>query len=149
MDRENENGRVGGVDLPVGRRTWQVLRQLPGGGVDRRLNVIGGGVDVAVEIELHGDRGHAERARRGHLRDAGNLRDLPLERLRDRGGHRVRGSARQRRGDRDRRKVDLRQGRDRQLRVGDQADQQNGDHQQRRGDGAMDEGGRYAAEHLA
>ena len=81
--------RIGGVDLAIGRRTWQILRQLPGGGVDRSLDVVGGGVDVAVEVELDGDRGRAERARRRHLRDAGYLRDLPFERLGDRGRHRV------------------------------------------------------------
>ncbi len=117
------NRRVGRVDLPIGRRIRQVFRQLPGGGVDGALNVVGGGVDVAIEFELNGDRGYAERTRRGHLRDARYLGDLALERLRDRGGHGVRGRARQRSRDRDRRKVDLRQRRDGQRRKGDQADQ--------------------------
>ncbi len=83
LNGQDEDGRVGRVDLAIGRRTRQILRQLPGGGVDRGLDVVGGGVDVAVEIELNGDRGRAERTRRRHLRDARNLRDLPFERLRD------------------------------------------------------------------
>ena len=90
-----------GIDLAIGRRARQVLRQLPGGGVDRGLDVVGRGVDVAIEIELHGDRGRAERARRRHLRYAGDLRDLPLERLGDRRGHRLGRGAGQRGADRD------------------------------------------------
>ena len=140
-------GRVGGVDLAIGRRTGQILRQLPGGGVDRSLDVVGGGVDVAVEIELDGDRGRAERARRRHLRDAWYLRDLPFERLRDRGRHRVRGRAGQLSRDGDRRKIDLRQGRNRQRWEGDEADQQHRDHDERGRDRAVDEGGGDALVH--
>ena len=55
-DRQDEDRRVGRIDLAIGRRARQVLRQLPRRGVDRGLDVVGGGVDVAVEIELDGDR---------------------------------------------------------------------------------------------
>ena len=54
--RQDHDRRVGRVDLAVGRRRRQVARQLPSGGVDRGLDVVGGGVDVAVEIELQRDR---------------------------------------------------------------------------------------------
>ncbi len=147
LNGQDEDRRVGGVDLAIGRRTGQILRQLPGGGVDRSLDVVGGGVDIAVEIELDGDRRHAERARRRHLRDARNLRDLAFERLGDRGRHRIRRSARQRSRDRDGWKVDLRQGRDRQRREGDQPDQKHRDHDERGRDRAMDEGGGEALVH--
>ncbi len=147
LDGENENGRIRGIDLSIGRRTGQVFRQLSCGRVDRRLNIVGGRVDIALEIELNRYPGRAERTRRCHLRNAGNLRDLALERLGDRSGHRLRGGARQRRGDGYRRKIDLRQGRHGQVRIGDQADQEDGDHQQRRSDGAMDEGSGDASEH--
>ena len=139
LNGQDEDGRVGRVDLAIGRRTRQILRQLSRGGVDRGLDVVGGGVDVAVEIELDGDRGRAERTRRRHLRDARDLRDLTLERLRDRSRHRVRGSAGQRRRDGDGRKVDLRQRRDRQRREGDEADQEHRNHDERGCDRAMDE----------
>ena len=49
------------------------------------------------------------------------------------------------RRDLDGREVDLRQRRDRQARVGDQADEQDADHEQRGGDRAADEGGGDAA----
>ena len=55
LHRQDHDRRVGRIDLPVGRRRRQVLRQLPAGGVDRRLDVAGGAIDVAVEVELHGD----------------------------------------------------------------------------------------------
>ena len=71
----------------------QRLRQLAAGGGDRGLHVLRGGIDVAVEVELQRDRGRPERAGRGHLRDAGDLGELALERRRDRGGHGVRAGA--------------------------------------------------------
>ena len=55
--RQQQDRRVGRVDLAVGRRARQVLRQLAAGGIDRGLDVVGGAVDVAVEVELNGDRG--------------------------------------------------------------------------------------------
>ena len=72
---------------------------------DRRLHVDGGAVDVPVQVELHHDVAAAGGARRGHLVDAGNGRELPLERARDRRGHRARIAARQIGADEDRRIV--------------------------------------------
>ena len=66
-EREDQDRRVGRVDLAVVRAERQVGRQLAAGGVDGRLHVARRRVDVAVEIELQGDRRRAERARRGHL----------------------------------------------------------------------------------
>ncbi len=86
-------------------------------------------------------------ARRGHLRDAGDLRELPLERLRHRGGHGLRAGAGQRGGDLDGREVDLRQRRDRQLRIGDEADEQDAGHQQRGADGIANERRRNSVAH--
>jgi len=43
-----------------------------------------GNVDVQVKIELQSDDGAAERARRSHLVQAGNLPELALERRGDR-----------------------------------------------------------------
>jgi len=78
-------------------------------------------------------------ARRRHLGDAGNLGELPLQRLRHRGRHGFRAGARQAGGDLDSREVDLRQRGDRQQRVGDQADEQNAGHHQRGADGVANE----------
>ena len=77
--RQHEDGSVGRIDLPD--RWWigHVRRQLPAGCVNPGQNIRGGAVDVATQIELHRDRGEAERARRGHLDDAGNLPELQLE----------------------------------------------------------------------
>jgi hypothetical protein len=140
MNGEEQDRRIGRVDLAVGRRVRQILRQLAAGGIDRRLDVLRRGVDVARKVELHRHRGAAERARRRHLRDARDLGELALERRRHRGGHRLRAGARQLRRDLDRREIDLRQRRHRQQRIGGDADQQDAGHQQRGRDRPIDEG---------
>ena len=61
---------------------------------DRRLHVLRGGVDVAVERELHRDLRLPEARRRRHVVDAGDRRELLLERRRDRRRHRLRARAR-------------------------------------------------------
>ena len=54
--RQQQDRRVRRIDLAIGRRRGQVLRQLAAGGVDRGLHVIGRAVDVSVEVELDRDR---------------------------------------------------------------------------------------------
>ena len=141
-------GLSAGLTLRIRRRARQIVRQLPARGVDRRLHVLGGGVDVAIEVELHGDRGAARCRCRRHLRDARNLRELPLERLRDRRRHRLGAGAGQGRRDLDGREIDLRQRRDRQVHVGDHADEHEADHHQRRADRVADERRRNTLGHL-
>ena len=114
--RQQQDRRVGRIDLLVARRRGHRLRQLLAGDRDRGLHVLRGRVDVAVEIELNDDRRGAERAQRRHLRDAGNLRELPLERRGDRGGDGFGAGALPGGGDLDGREIDLRQRRDRQER---------------------------------
>ncbi len=126
-----QDRRICRVHFPVGRRRRQVLGQLAARGVDRALHVVRRAIDVAVEIELDGDGGRAEHARRGHLRDPGNLRELGLERLRHRCGHGFGARAGQACAHLDGREVDLRERRDRQPRIGHHAREQDGDHQQR------------------
>ena len=84
MDGKDQDRRIGRIDLFVVRRRRQVLRKLAAGGIDRGLDVACGRIDVAAEVELHRDRADAEHARRGHLRDARNLRELALQRRRHR-----------------------------------------------------------------
>ena len=138
--RQQQDRRVRRIDLAIGRRRGEVFRQLAAGGVDRGLHVVGGGVDRAVEVELDRDRGRPEIAGRGHLRDAGDLRKLALQRLRDRRGHGFRAAAGQGGGDLDGREVDLRQRCYRQQRIGDEADEQDAGHHQRGADRIADEG---------
>ena len=80
VHRQDQDRRIGRVDLAVGRRRRQVLRQLTAGGVDPRLHVLRGRIDVAVEVELQRDLSGAEHIGRGHLRQAGNFRELVFER---------------------------------------------------------------------
>ena len=82
-----------------------------------------------------------EHADRGHLRDAGDLRELVFERLGDRARHRLGAGAGELGGHRDGGEIDARQRRDRQQRIGGDADQHEGRHQQRGGDRPADERG--------
>ena len=70
-----------------------------------------------------------QRADRGHLGDARDQRELPLERRGHVGGHGLRAGAGQAGADLDGREVDLRQRRHRQVEIGDDAEDE-----QRRGD---------------
>src|SRR5262249_55557834 len=74
-----------------------------------------------------------------HLCQAGDLAELPFERSRDGAGNGLRISAWKLRGDQDRRRVDIRQGRHRQQLVADQAEQQDRRHQHASGDRPADE----------
>ena len=99
MHREQQDRRVGGIDLLVARRRGHRLRQCLGGDRDCGLHVLRGGIDVAIEIELYDDRGGAERALRRHLRDAGDLPELLLQRGGNRRRHGLGAGARPGRGD--------------------------------------------------
>ena len=84
-----------------------------------------------IEIELQRDDRAAEGTGGGHLVQAGNLAELPLERSGDRRSHHVRTGAGIKRLHLNGGVIDLRQRGNRQLPVGDEAHQQDADHQQR------------------
>ena len=130
-EREDHDGRVGGVDLAIVRIRGQVRRQIPAGRIDGRLDVARGRVDVPIQIELQGDVRGSQRARRGHLRHGRDPSKLPLERRGDRRRHRFRAGAWQRRRHRNRREVHLRQRRYRQQTERDAAGEGQRSHQQR------------------
>src|SRR5262249_13985593 len=109
------------------------------GRVDRRLNLLLGHVDVQLERELKGDQRAPERARRHHLVQPGHLPELPLEGRRHRRRHDRGARARVEREHLDDRIVDLRERGHRQLAIGDDAGEQDRDHQERGRDRAEDE----------
>ena len=76
-------GASAGIDLRIGRRRRQIVRQQVLGGVDRRLRLLFGDVERDIERELKRDDRRAGRARRTHLIETGHLTELPLERRRD------------------------------------------------------------------
>ena len=129
---DDHDRRVGRIDLMVGRILAQARRQVDARGDDRRLDVARSAVDVAVEAELKCDAGRAERALRRHFVDVGDLAQMALERRGDRGRHGVGARARHVRLDRDDRKVDLRQRRNRELRIAEQSGEDDADRQQDR-----------------
>src|SRR5262249_34983670 len=137
--REGEDRRIGRIDLPIRRGRRHRLRERPAGSGDRRLHVLGRQIDVTIKIELNDNLGCAERAERGELGHTGYLRELTLERGGDCGRHGLCARPCKRRLNLDRRKIDLRQGRDRQERKCRDAGKRDRRHQQRGGDRAADE----------
>ena len=138
-DRDRQHRRIGRVDLAVDRRHRQVARQQVAAGVDGRLHLLLGHVERQSERETQRDHRRAARARGRHLVQAGHLAELALEGRRQRGRNHVRAGAGVERGDLDGRVVDLRQRGQRHQPVGQQPGQQDRQHQQRRGDRALDE----------
>src|SRR5262249_31986235 len=120
---------VARIHLAKGGRRRHFHRQLAGGDGQRRLHVERGAVDVAVEFKLYRDRCDAEGRRGGERGDAGDGRELALDRRRHRCRHRFRARARQYALDADGRKVDGRERRDRKQPVGEdtQHDDRGGD----------------------
>src|SRR5215471_1042855 len=123
---------VSGIDLSVYRRRRQIRRQQIAGCIDRRLDLLLGHVETEVETELQRyDRG-TRRTRRRHLVEARHLPELHFERGCDRRGHHVGTGAGVKRLDLYRRVIDLRQCRERQEAIGEEAHHHDRRHQQRR-----------------
>ena len=93
---QRENRRVGGIDLAVNRRRGQIVGQISLRRIDRGLHFLLGHVNVLFQIELQGDDRSAEGAARGHLAQAGQLAELPLQRSGNRRGRNVGAGARDR-----------------------------------------------------
>ncbi len=134
-----EDGLVGRIDLLICGRARHPGRELARGGADGGLHVLGGRVEAAAQAELKRHLRDAEDARRVHVVEARDRRELPLERRRDRGGHRLGARSRERRGHLDRRKVHVRQVRNREEPVAHDAEEEDPHHHERRGDRAPDE----------
>ena len=98
------------------------LRPLDGG-----LHIARGPVDALAEIELNGDVGVPLRTVARDKADAGNLRELFLQRRRDRVRHRHWIRARKRRADGDDRVIDCGQIVNRQLIVSEKTEDEHGD----------------------
>ncbi len=58
--RHDHDGRIGGIDLPVGWIGGKVGREVATRRVDGRLHVAGRAIDVPAQVELQGDTGRAE-----------------------------------------------------------------------------------------
>ena len=104
----------GRVDLIVGGVLTETRRQVGARRIDRRLHVARGAVEAAVEAELQGDAGDADRALRTHPGDIGNDAEMAFERGRHGRRHRGGAGPRHTRAHRNGRVIDLRQGRHRQ-----------------------------------
>ncbi len=109
---QHQNWSVGRIDFPVCRIRAQARRQIRAGGIDGRLHVTCGSVDVAIEAKLKVDARRPDRARRGDLSDIGDLAKMALERGGDAGSNHLRACAGQLRAHRDGREVGQQRGRD-------------------------------------
>ena len=137
--RERHDRRVGRVDLGIDRRGRQIARQQIVGRVDGGLDLLLGDVEAQIEAELQSDDRGAGGACRRHLVEARHLSELPLQRRGDRRRHHLRAGARIKRLHLDSGVVDLRQRRERQEGIGDEARQHDRRHQQRGADRTQDE----------
>ncbi len=136
---EDEDGRVGGIHLPIRRVDRQRWRQVGPGGADSGLHVSRRAVDVPVEVELKHDPRRSETARGRHVGNASDAAELALERSRHRAGHGLGARPGQRGGDLDGGEVHLGQRRDRQELEPERTRDGEPDGEQRRRDGPGDE----------
>jgi hypothetical protein len=79
-DPEHQDRRVSRIDLTDERRIRQVLWQVRIRRIDGRQRVGDSPIDLAAQFELQSDLDIAERTRRRHLGEAGDLTELQLER---------------------------------------------------------------------
>jgi hypothetical protein len=128
--RDLQDRRVGRIEFAIERAGRQVGGQVHGGGIDRRLDVVRGAVDVAVDVELDHDGRIADRGGGGDFGNPGNLPHSPLQRCRDRVRHSFRVSARASGENNNGGDVDAGQRRHRQEAIGDNAGQHEADRQQ-------------------
>ncbi|GJD76775.1 hypothetical protein CFIICLFH_5034 [Methylobacterium goesingense] len=136
---QDQDRRVGRVELPVGRVRAERRGQVGPRGIDRRLDVPRRTVDVPVQAEHQHKPHRAEGTRRGHLGDVGDGTQAPLQGRRHGGRHGLRRGAGHLRLDQDDGKIHLGQRRHRQLHEGEDAGEEHADGEQRGGDGPPDE----------
>ena len=142
--RQDHDRRLRRVDLAVLRHARQGARQQRAAGVDGRLDLARGDVDVLAEVEHHVDARRSLRAVRGQLADPGDGAERALERRRHRRGHRLGAGPGQVGRDEDHREVDLRQRRHRQQRERHRAGEDHRQVEQRGRDRPLDERRREA-----
>ena len=129
--RQIENRIHRRIDLGVGGRGRHVGRELALGLGDRGLDILGGGIDIALHAELQGDRRAAELAGRRHRIDARNRRKRLFQWCRHGRRHGFRTAAREIGIDLNGRHVDRRQIADRQPGISQQAEKQDRQRDQR------------------
>ncbi len=120
------------VRLGERRRTGQIDRQLSRGPRDRRLHVRGSAVEALGKIELQDEVGVSLGVVGSHQLQPRNLHELALQRRGHVVGHRLRRRARIVHLHLNDRVVDSRQIADRQLKICDQSEQNDGDAQRNR-----------------
>ena len=91
---QNQHRGIRRIALAIEGVAWQVGRQLTARGVNRRLHITCGSINVPAQVELQGDSRGAERTDGGHFVQPGNASELAFERRGHCGGHDFRAGAR-------------------------------------------------------
>ncbi len=121
--RQDQDRRIGGVRLAIGRVAAEIGRQIGAGGIDRRLDVPRRAVDIAIEAELQHHPGRAYGGLGGHFAYVGDGAEVALQGRGHRRRHHLRARAGHRCLDHDGGEIHLRQRRHRQAKEGDGAGQ--------------------------
>ena len=111
---EHQDRRIRWIYFFICRIVRKIAGQIAASGRNCRLDIAGGGVDIAIQVELQCNTCRSQGTRRSHLRHGRDASKLALERRGDRGRHRLGTCPGQTRTHGDRRKLDLRQRRYRQ-----------------------------------
>ena len=133
-----EDRLLGRIHLAHRRRIGHAGRQLPLRLGDGGLHVLGGGVDIAGEVELQGDLAARLGAAGGHRGEARQAGELLLQGQGHGAGHGFRIRPRQRSAHLQGGEIDVGQVADRQLAVAHQARQHQGEAEQQGGDRPAD-----------
>ena len=132
--REHQDRRISRISFSICGLAGKIGGKLAASRIDGGLNVAGGGVDIAIQIELESNTSGPEAARGSHLRNAGNAAELALKGRGHCGGHGLRARTGEAGAHANRRKIDLGQRRDGQEPERYGSGEKNGKGDQRRGD---------------
>ena len=138
-DGEEEDGGIGGVDFFVGGGIGHFGGEEACGGGDGGLDVLGGGIDVSIEVKNDGDIGDAEGTSGGNGIDACDGAELAFEGGGDGGGDGFGAGAWETGGDLDGGEIDIGEVADGELEEGEEAKAEEAEHDERGHDGATDE----------
>ena len=130
---QDEDGRIGGIDLMPGGVGGQIGGQLSASGVDGGLHIARGAIDIAVDVENQDDEGRAQLAHGGHLGDAGDAGEHAFQRSGHGGGHGLGACSGQLGGHKNDGIDHVRQGRDGEQTVSQRSGKEQGNRQQRGG----------------
>ncbi len=140
IQRQVNHRLIGRVDLAIKWRGRHALGKQAGGPGDRRLDILGRGIDIPIQGELEGDLGEPQGIGGVHGIQTGDGGKLFFQGGGHGRGHGFRSGTGQLGGDQDGRKVHIGQVTHRQPQVAHDPEEQDAHHDQRSHDGSADKG---------